>query len=144
MKEQLRRDVGLRMRRIRKALGYTQEQMVSFFPTGRANYSRIEKGEIFPGPMILNTLTKEFNVSLDWLISDVGEIFHKSNEAKSELDYGANTKEIQDLLIYMKNVPMLKHAVLTFYMEYKAKNKDYINDIYPKKKLEKLQEQDDN
>jgi transcriptional regulator with XRE-family HTH domain len=31
MKQQLRKEIGMRLREIRKALGYTQVKMVSFF-----------------------------------------------------------------------------------------------------------------
>jgi transcriptional regulator with XRE-family HTH domain len=135
MKEQLRRHIGVRMRNIRKSLGYTQEQMVSHFDIGRANYSRIEKGEIFPNTPILYTLKREFDVSLDWLITNEGEMFlrpggekEKKDEQK-KIDYDDYTEEIRMLLMYMEKVPMVKHAVLGFFLEYKAKNKEYIDRI---------------
>jgi transcriptional regulator with XRE-family HTH domain len=140
MKEQLRKEIGMRMRKLRKALGYTQEQMVSYFDIGRANYSRIEKGEIFPGAAILNTLKIEFDVSLDWLITDEGQMFHHRREGKSEreeqVDFGTYSGEVRELLVYMDKVPMVKHAVLGFFLEYKMKNQDYIEAILHREKNE--------
>lgn len=133
MKEQLRKEIGMRMRNLRKALGYTQEQMVSYFDIGRANYSRIEKGEIFPGAAILSALKIEFDVSLDWLIANEGRMFHqregKRGEIEEKMDFGPYSGEVRELLVYMNKVPMIKHAVLGFFLEYKAKNKDYIDSI---------------
>jgi transcriptional regulator with XRE-family HTH domain len=130
MKEQLRREMGIKMKKIRKALGYTQDQMVSHFNIGRANYSRIEKGEIFPRPSLLNTLKLEFNVSLDWLVSNIGEMFQQTQkETKSSLEFGEYTEEVRDLLFHMEKVPMLKHAVLSFFIEYKVKNKEHVEKI---------------
>lgn len=139
MKEQLRKEIGMRMRKLRKALGHTQEQMVSYFDIGRANYSRIEKGEIFPGAAILNTLKIEFDVSLDWLIADEGQMFHHSREGKKReehVDFGAYSGEVRELLVYMDKVPMVKHAVLGFFLEYKMKNQDYIEGILHREKNE--------
>jgi transcriptional regulator with XRE-family HTH domain len=134
MKEQLRQEIGMRMRKFRKTLGYTQEQMVSYFDIGRANYSRIEKGEIFPGAAILNTLKIEFDVSLDWLIANEGQMFHHHREGKkrerdAHLDFGTYSDEVRELLTYMDKVPMVKHSVLGFFFEYKMKNNDYIESI---------------
>lgn len=131
MKQQLRKEIGMRMRQIRKALGYTQVQMVSFFDIGRANYSRIEKGEIFPTSTILNALLKEFHVSLDWLIADEGDMFlpQKRTDIKRDLDFGNCSEEVSDLLFHMEKVPMLRHAVLGFFLEYQQKNHQIIQEI---------------
>jgi transcriptional regulator with XRE-family HTH domain len=136
MKQQLRKKIGMKMRKIRKMLGYTQVQMVAFFDIGRANYSRIEKGEIFPTPTILNTLSKEFHVSLDWLIANEGEMFIMTNQGQDEKkipDPGKHNQEIRDLLFHIETVPMVRHAVLGFFLEYKQKNQRIIQEILEKK-----------
>ena len=136
MKQQLRKKIGMKMRKIRKTLGYTQVQMVAFFDIGRANYSRIEKGEIFPTPTILNTLSREFHVSLDWLIANEGEMFILHNQKQKDkkiLDPGKYSPEISDLLFHIEEVPMVRHAVLGFFLEYKQKNQPIIQEILEKK-----------
>lgn len=132
MKQQLRKEIGMKMREIRKVLGYTQVQMVSFFDIGRANYSRIEKGEIFPTAAILNTLCREFHVSLDWLIANEGEMFilqYQEQDAKKILDPGKYSREVSDLLFHIEKVPMVRHAILGFFLEYKQKNQRIIQEI---------------
>ena len=136
MKQHLRKEIGMKMRKIRKTLGYTQVQMVAFFDIGRANYSRIEKGEIFPTPTILNTLSREFHVSLDWLIANEGEMFILQNQepdAKKILARGKYSQEIGDLLFHIEKVPMVRHAILGFFLEYKQKNQRIIQEILEKK-----------
>jgi transcriptional regulator with XRE-family HTH domain len=132
MKQQLKKEIGIRIRKIRKALGYTQVQMVSYFEIGRANYSRLEKGEIFPSATLLNTLRREFQVSLDWLITDEGEMFF-SKKQKAELvrrlNAGKYSEEINELLFDMNKIPMIKHAVLEFYLEYKQKNSQIVQQL---------------
>ena len=104
-KEGLKKKIGLRMRKIRKTLGFTQEKMVSYFNIGRANYSRIEKGEVQPNADVLNRLRTQFGVSLDWLIAGSGKMFVQGPVQKSQTDFGECHKEVQDLLKTMEKTP---------------------------------------
>lgn len=129
MKYELKKAIGQRMRNIRKALGYTQEKLVSFFDIGRANYSRIEKGEVFPGVKVLYTLREKFNVSLDWLITNTGKMFTRDQERKEcndKIYFGQYTEEIRELLSYVERVPMVKHAIISYFLEYKIKHQKMI------------------
>ena len=129
MKEKLKKEIGARMRKIRKTLVYTQEKMVSHFDIGRANYSRIEKGEVLPGATILNVLKTRFNVSLDWLITNQGKMFVKEkdkNADKDKVDMGKYAEETRELLTYMEKVPMVKHAILSYFIQYKLQHKKII------------------
>jgi transcriptional regulator with XRE-family HTH domain len=138
MKEQLRRDMGKRMRKIRKTMGFTQDKMASYFDVGRANYSRIEKGEIFPNPTVLNILKTKFNISLDWLVADKGKMFQMEKvEETRDLDFGEHTEEIKDLLYHMESIPMVRHTVLGFYFDYKEKNKKIIKEFLEELEQEK-------
>ena len=132
MKQQLRKEIGMRLREIRKALGYTQVKMVSFFEIGRANYSRIEKGVIFPSPSILNTLGSKFHVSLDWLIANEGEMFIPDDQKPNEMEILKSRKynrEINDLLFHLATVPLVRHSILSFFLEYKQKHQGVIEEI---------------
>jgi transcriptional regulator with XRE-family HTH domain len=139
MKESLKREIGLRMRKIRKALGFTQEKMVSHFNIGRANYSRIEKGEVLPNATVLNCLRTQFGVSLDWLIAECGHMFVRSEDqdrAKKtpdrKVDLSNCSEEIRELLLTMDQVSMVKHAMLSFFLEYKARHKEIIREALGK------------
>jgi transcriptional regulator with XRE-family HTH domain len=134
MKEELRKEIGSRMRRIRKSLGYTQEKIVEFFDIGRANYSRIEKGEVWPGHCILYTLRMKFNISLDWVIANTDKMYIREGEKKvhDKADSNTYSKEIRELLYYIEKVPMIKHAILSYFLEYKGKNKEIIDRILNK------------
>ncbi|NIM18022.1 MAG: helix-turn-helix domain-containing protein [Candidatus Aminicenantes bacterium] len=128
MIDELKKEIGLRMRKVRKALGYTQEKMVSYFNIGRANYSRIEKGEVLPNAAVLNSLSTQFGVSLDWLIADSGKMFvrREKKEQTGKINFGEYGKEVRELLMTMDKVSMVKHAILGYFLEYKAKHKEII------------------
>ena len=126
MKDELKATVGKKLRKIRKSLGFTQEKMVTYFDIGRANYSRIEKGEVSPGLTLLKTLGDKFDVSLDWLVNNSGSMFmrdadqsgHKESAAKELQHAGECAKELALLYTYIEKVPVVKHAMLCFFLEY--------------------------
>lgn len=119
----------MKMRKFRKSLGLTQAEIVAHFDIGRANYSRIEKGEVFPNAAILYTLKTKFNVSLDWLIGDDGAMSPDEANGSKKSDTVSCIDEVNDLLHHMDTLPIIKHAVLTFFLEYKVKNSRIIQQL---------------
>lgn len=115
------------MQRIRKDLGLKQAEMAVHFGIGRANYSRIEKGQIYPNEIVLHTLCTKFGVSLDWLIADEGSM--KKAKALEETDFTKCGEELDDLFYHVKKLPMVKHAVLGFFLEYKVKHNELIKTL---------------
>ena len=135
-KAELKKEIGTRIREVRKSLGYTQDRMVEYFDCGRANYSRIEKGEVFPNPAMLKGLNQKFKVSLHWLVCGKGEMHENENQYK-ELKLGAaDGGEINELLIYIEKVPMVRHAILSFFLEYIEKNKTLIAPFLKEKNIQ--------
>ncbi len=131
-KMELKKSIGSRIRQVRKSIGLTQAEMVAHFECGRANYSRIEKGEVFPNPAILRILNERFKVSLHWLICEKGDMLEDqaSKGPASGMDIPAGDEEdVQDMLAYMEAVPMVRHAILGFFLEYKAKNREIIEPL---------------
>lgn len=127
-KLELKSVLGERLREFRKKMGFTQRDLASHFDVGMANYSRIERGEVFPNASILIVLRKEFHLSLDWLLLGNGTMLDSTSLKEDNVirmeSYG---EDIKQLLGDMNDIPMLKHAVLTFYMEYKLNNEDNIH-----------------
>ncbi len=135
MKQKLKKDFGIKLRKFRKSLGFTQAEMVSNFDVGRANYSRIEKGEVFSNVTILHTLKTKFNLSLNWLLSAGQEtsddqILLEKKQQKRTLDLSESNEEIEKLFHHMGKIPMIKHAVLGFFMEYQMKNDELIKKLF--------------
>lgn len=134
-KTELKKEIGARIREVRKSLGYTQDRMVEHFDCGRANYSRIEKGEVFPNPAMLRELNRVFKVSLHWLVCGKGEMLENEDQYK-ELKLGAvDGGEIKDLLVYLESVPMVRHAILSYFLEYVEKNKSLIAPFLKEKNI---------
>ncbi|MCP4146390.1 MAG: helix-turn-helix domain-containing protein [bacterium] len=134
-KDKYRKEIGQRIHQVRKSLGFTQEQMVAYLPIGRANYSRIEKGEVFPNPIFLQVFYSEFNISMEWLLCNEGAM-SRQKELKKVMGITESTDEIKDLLIHLEKVPMVRHALLRFFLEYKAINQKFITAQFPLEEVE--------
>lgn len=128
----LKKEIGTKIRKIRKNLHYTQDKIVDSFDCGRANYSRIEKGEVFPNPIMLKVLREQYRVSLHWLICNEGQMIEPEEEEKDPRPIKPSpedieVEEIKKLFFYIDNVPLVKHAVLGFFLEFIGKNKKLID-----------------
>lgn len=139
MKQKLKEGIGARLRKLRDSLGLTQADIVKYLDVCRANYSRIEQGKVAPNPHIMRILKTNFDISLDWLVTGEGQMRpQKKKKPGRSIDFSKDSKELKDLLKLMKKIPMVKHAMLGFYLEYKFKNIDLIRDQL--QELEKNQE----
>ena len=67
-----RKEIGQRLKKFRMSQGFTQEQFSEFLSTGRANLSRVEKGETFPNHEILKLMRHKFHIKMDWLLFGLG------------------------------------------------------------------------
>ena len=64
--------IGQRVRKVRVSHGLTQNEICENFSIGRANYSRIEKGEIFPNYDILRFFHLKWGINIHWILLDIG------------------------------------------------------------------------
>ncbi len=137
-KKKLRKEMAFRLKKLRTALSLTQEVMARTIETGRANYTRIEVGDIFLSHIFLQKLALEFNVSMEWLICGRGPMFIAGgedigvgkNEGMQSLDqdrFGNPTSpEIMGLLEYMGQIPVFYHEVMEFFYKFKVQHKELI------------------
>lgn len=141
-KHNLKKEIGIRIRQVRKMQGLTQAEMVEFFDCGRANYSRIEKGEVFPNPTILKTIHNRFNISLKWLICEEGVMQEGAEPDQQPVKSLPNREpEFEDMLLTMELVPQVRHSILGYFLEYKAKYKQSILPVM-EENLKKQAEED--
>jgi transcriptional regulator with XRE-family HTH domain len=139
-RNQIVKETGLRLKKIRKSLTYTQEKMGSYLGVKRPSYDRYERGEVFPGPKALIVLANTFKVSLDWLIANKGTMIYSEKQppavnvqqpeeqAQPQAKTGPDvvTADVQELLEHMERIPLLRYEVLTLFHKFKLKNKDLV------------------
>jgi len=76
-KEQLRREIGGRIREIRKEIGLNQTKFGEKSNTSRGIIGFIESGKVSPRLELLKSLYEDYNVDLNYLISGEGSMFRK-------------------------------------------------------------------
>ncbi len=108
-----------RFKQIRSALRLTRSQMAAQLGLEPSYYGRYERGETFPGTVVLSILLIRFNVSLNWLISGKGEMFFKEQEP-SLLDAFPDKKEVTELLASMLESPLFRHEILGNFHKFKG------------------------
>lgn len=74
--------LGDKIRKLRRESGLNQIEFCSQFGIDRSYISKIESNKIKPGRELLIKMSKEYNVSLDWLTSD--QDHKESTSAKNE------------------------------------------------------------
>lgn len=131
MKKKHRKEVGRRVKKFRIHMDMLQSEMVEFLDMGRANYSRIEKGNISPGLSTLKILQDRFGLNPTWIINNMGEMILQEIEG-AKFNFGKHKPEVEALLVHMEKVPALKHKILAFFHEYVAMNNAIIEAAFNK------------
>lgn len=113
MDENMRKNIGDRIKSLRKESGLKQQEMAEYLGIGRSNYSRIETGDVLPTLKILLKLIDVFNISINWLLTGASSRFS---------DLGEYGDDIREMLEDMQRDKALKHTILCNYYTIKQKS----------------------
>jgi transcriptional regulator with XRE-family HTH domain len=118
-----------RLKLIRKTLGFSQVEFCRHLDVSKPAYVRYENGTREPKIKVLNTLRDKYNVDINWLISGRGEMFLDEEKKKmlGEVYEGEEKETVEELLYYLENAPVIRFAVLEYFMNYLYQNKDMID-----------------
>jgi len=106
-----KKQIGSRIKALRTGKNLTQQELANELKIDRTTLSKIETGESSPGPGILVELKRIFSISIDWLLTGESQGLMESDD-----------NDIDELLTAIQENRVVKHAVLSFFYEYKAKN----------------------
>jgi transcriptional regulator with XRE-family HTH domain len=116
-------EVGKRLKQVRETLSLTLTKMEEYSGLSKSQVSAVEKGEKKPSSIYLSALIKQFDININFIFTGKGDMFlHPKNKTAEE-------KDIDELFQMMKQVKMLKYAVLGFFHEYKKRNEDILKDL---------------
>jgi transcriptional regulator with XRE-family HTH domain len=119
--------IGKRLRDIREALNITLEKMQEISGFSKSLISAAEKGQKKPSSIYLYVLLERFNVDLNYIFSGKGNMFRHVPKLldPGDPDLGHTCEE----LVYMiENVELVRYAMMTEYIKFKAQNKTLINE----------------
>lgn len=75
---------GERLKKLRNHLGYTKNKMAGSVEIKAQSYGRIEHGSVGFSNAVLLKLNRLYNVSTDWLLFGVGDMFIKEELRKGD------------------------------------------------------------
>lgn len=110
-----------RLKELRMELGLSQRQMAPHFGIERAAYSRMELGENNISEFHLNTIAREWGISVNWLVLGVGP---KYLDKIGKIDFGDFTDNVNEMIIAMKASTATLHAMLASFHQRKEGQSD--------------------
>ena len=133
----LKKDVGIKMRNLRKSLKLSNSRMAARLNVSRGTYSRNEEGKSMPGVATLIKLNKDYNISLEWLLLNKGPMYYPEEppeEIKEEPPephpairlLESLGSESEELLEHMDRIPLLRHKVMVLFHTFKEDRKEMI------------------
>jgi transcriptional regulator with XRE-family HTH domain len=121
-------EIGLRLKQIRKDHHMSQGTFSNKLNISPSHYSRIERGILPLNPLEMDTIVKQFLISINWLITGQGEkSAPKWLKDKIINNVISNDEEVQELVNFLKTFPMYKNQLITFMEKFLAENKESLN-----------------
>ena len=78
-------NIGQRFKNVRKVLNMSQEEFANSLGITKQAISNFEHSKSLPSTAILNKLLINFNVNLNYLISEVGNMFNNQDKIYKSL-----------------------------------------------------------
>jgi transcriptional regulator with XRE-family HTH domain len=148
-KKNLLIEIGYKLKKVREALRLKNSELADDIGFNRSSFCRYESGKTPPGIKTLYGLGEKFNISLDWLICNKGEMFYREIAAteleKESMEPPAPPSsptldslpgDIRELLEHMERIPLLRYEILTYFLKFKDKNKELVLNAFTNERQE--------
>jgi transcriptional regulator with XRE-family HTH domain len=114
-------ELGKRLILVREQLGLKQKQLAADLGLSSSYLSDIEKGKSNPGFNFLMRLYRKYQVSLDWLLFNEGDMFCgigiKERGRLPEFDFGDQTERVIEMLDIMDKSPFFLSYMMSQYIK---------------------------
>jgi transcriptional regulator with XRE-family HTH domain len=127
---------GLQLRAIRERLQKTLEIMSRETNISPSYLSDFERGFKLPTSKYLKHLHDHHNVNLNFIFCSDGRMFRPSKEEAAIYHFGKYQEEMEEMLHLVTKVPSVMYAILGFFLEYRIRNKDFIEEYLSTKEKE--------
>jgi transcriptional regulator with XRE-family HTH domain len=123
-----KRTYGERLKELRASLDLSQKDLAKQLGIAASFLSELEKGKTKPGYNFLINLAQTFNISPSWVLLGKGSMYLQDNTDTSTIDdeYGDDSGEIRDLLIYLKKSPLVRATILADFTKFLLSNEEII------------------
>lgn len=121
--------IGKRVKMVREALGMTGKDFARSLNIAAPYLSQIERGnKNNPGVAIFSKIAKVHNVSLDYLVSGIGEMFINGShrQAGSRREYVDKIETLDDLYWFLENSAFFRNIIMGFAFKLHFENEEMI------------------
>lgn len=126
------KEIGERLKKARKSLNKTQDDMSRLSGVQHSVISEMENGLRKPYPQYLMLLS-ELKINLNWILSGRGSMFA---DFEINWDFGQDNQIVKELIYLLENSPIFRYEILKIFLEFKIKNSEIIENILSKMKSE--------
>jgi transcriptional regulator with XRE-family HTH domain len=115
-----KKEVGTRLKLIRRTLGYKQKDFASALTISSASLSDIESGKNVPRHDVIYNLYTKYNVSIYYLLHGKGEMFQvgKIKNIMESGYYGVHTEFIREFYRYFCGSPLVRYEMMGFLRQF--------------------------
>ncbi|NIM17322.1 MAG: helix-turn-helix domain-containing protein [Candidatus Aminicenantes bacterium] len=126
----LLKEIGRRLRGLRKQLNYSLEEMAGKLGRSKSGYFKNENGITLPSLATMHHLQADLDISMDWLIFNKGPIHYQDKQPepqrveedeKKTKDLENISADVWELLAYMERDRLLAHEVFVYFYKYKER-----------------------
>jgi len=114
-----KKDVGARLKKIRRALGYRQKDFASELTISTASLSDIELGKNVPRHDVIFNLHKKFNINIYYLLHGEGEMFQAGlfkNQIESD-KFKMHREFLEEFSRYFCGSPLVRYEMMGFFRQ---------------------------
>ena len=126
-----------RLQEVRHRLHLMQKELAEMIGYSDSFISLLEAAQTKPGYFFFKNMLEKFNVNPLYLLSGEGEMFLEEENKKNigRVYKGEEKETVEELLYYLENAPVIRFAVLEYFLSYLYQHKDMI-DAQIKKSLD--------
>jgi transcriptional regulator with XRE-family HTH domain len=130
-KNEYEKKIALKLKQIRESHHLSTVQMAAKLRIYLASYRRNEECTTTPGLSTLYNLGNDFNISLDWLVMDKGEMYYneKVEEKKTEpviTGTPSLSTDMKELLDHMEKIPLLRFEMMSHFYKFKEEHSELV------------------
>ena len=132
-RKDLKKEIAEKLKHIRESLEYSNDIMAKKMGIARCSYNRNEKSETIPDIIALYRLGNNLNISLDWLIRNIGPMHYpdkipeKKEIPKPQTPPGMPREledDLKEIFEQMKHSPQLRYEILAHFHKFKDEHNE--------------------
>jgi transcriptional regulator with XRE-family HTH domain len=120
------REVGKRLKELRKRLDMTQEELGKQLGIKRSGMGKHERGEALLSGKMLQILAARYNASIDYLLCNRGTLFYDKDDLNRPGSKRAIDEEVEELFSLMARVPLVRNSMVAYFQRFKIENREVI------------------